>query len=452
MSYDLRQVPLFEGLPAADLERLSSGLGTCSLPAGEELFHEGDAGDMAYVITDGELEILKQSGGRDVRIAISSQGDVVGEMALLTSEPRSATARALQPVTLVSIPKSCLDEVLSTSAAANRALFDVFIQRWREQESRVRQSERMAQLGVLTAGLAHEMNNPAAAVRAGAGDIGGAIDRTLDLIGRLPAGLEPPAPSSGAVRLSSLERADIEEALEDELDPLGVSEPWAVAGRLADAGFRPGDLSGLPAEHAGDLVELAAMASDLRTLVAEISEGATRLSDLVLALKSYSFLDQAPVQNVDVAKGIEDTLLILSTKTKDLTITTDFAPDLPTITAQGSQLNQVWTNLIDNAADAIHDSGTSPGWIDISAKRHSDSVVVAVSNNGPSIPPAVIDRMFEAFYTTKEPGKGTGLGLDTAYRIVVTDHRGTIDVESENDTTVFTVQLPMELEAETQED
>ena len=200
----------------------------------------------------------------------------------------------------------------------------------------------------------------------------------------------------------------------------------------------------MPADHAAAIAELAAADADMRTMIAEIQEGATRLSDLVLALKSYSFLDQAPVQDVDVTKGIEDTLLILTTKTKDIEVVTDYAEDLPTITAHGSLLNQVWTNLIDNAADAIHDSGTDPGWIRISVDAGDGDIVVEVANNGPTIEQDVIDRIFEAFFTTKEPGKGTGLGLDTAYRIVVTDHRGSIKVASENDVTTFTVRIPIE--------
>lgn len=444
MTYDLRQVPLFTGLPDEDLRRLSEGLTDCFLGPGQPLFHEGDEGDKAYVITKGELEILKQSAGRDVRIAVSTKGDVVGEMALLTSETRSATARALTAVELVSIPKKCLDEVLATSAAANRALFDVFIARWREQESRVRQSERMAQLGVLTAGLAHEMNNPAAAVSAGAQKLSDAIATRVDAASVVPEDVPIPEPSNAGGYLGALERADAEDAIGDLLDGLGVDGAWELSGTLVDAGFTVEDLAAVPAGHAKEVIALAAAEADLATLVSEVREGASRLSELVSALKSYSFLDQAPVQEVDVVKGIRDTLLILKPKTKDISIELDFPDDLPRITAYGSQLNQVWTNLIDNAADAIHASGVEPAWIRLAARHEDDAIIVTVANPGPPIPDDVIDRIFEAFFTTKEPGKGTGLGLDTAYSIVVTQHRGSLTVASDEDATVFTATLPID--------
>ncbi len=441
MTFDLSTVELFSGLSRTDIDRLSEGLGERLLAAATVLFEEGDAADVAYVIADGELEILKESGDRQVRIAVSGPGDVVGEMALLTAEPRSASAKALTDVRLISIPKECLDAVLSTSVEANRALFDVFISRWRQQESRVRQSERMAQLGVLTAGLAHEMNNPAAAVSAGADQLADVIEARVGWVAGLPPGITLPVPSAGGERLSALERADHEEAIEDTLGDLGVSDAWRLAGVLLDGGYRAGDFASVPRDHADVAIHAVASAVETTDLVHQIGEGASRLSALVSALKSYSFHDQAPVQNVDVAKGIEDTLLILRPKLGDIEVIREF-DDIAPITAFGSQLNQVWTNLIDNAIDAIRDAGVSGGRITIGVTDAEDRVAVTVANNGPPIPPVVMDRIFEAFYTTKEPGKGTGLGLDTVYNIVVTQHRGSIDVASDDAATVFTVHLP----------
>jgi signal transduction histidine kinase len=443
VTYDLRRVPLFSGLPDQDLERLSEGLAEHHLAAGETLFEEGDDADVAYVITGGEIEILKESAGRRVRIAVSGVGDVVGEMALLTAEPRNATGKALSAVDLVSIPKRCLDDVLATSVQANRALFDVFISRWREQESRVRQSERMAQLGVLTAGLAHEMNNPASAVSRGADSLRSVVSRQLELARRIPPDLVVPKPSAQGLPLSTMERSDREEAIEQVLEDLGVDRAWELAGPLVDGGFLPSDLSGMPTGHAEVLSAAAAAAAECSSLLAEVAEGAQRVSALVAALKSYSFLDQAPIQQVDVVRGIEDTLLILKSKTKDIDIVREYAKDIPPIVAFGSQLNQVWTNLIDNAADAIHDADLEDGRIVIRARGEGDHVIVEIENNGPAIPPAIVDRIFEAFFTTKEPGRGTGLGLDTAYGVVVTQHRGTIDVTSVDGSTVFTVALPI---------
>jgi len=446
--FDLGTVPLFAELSGDDLARLSEGITEVQLGEGQDLFSEGDDADMAYVIAEGELEILKESADQRVRIAVSGAGDVVGEMALLTGESRNAGARAITPVRLISIPRSCLEDVLSTSVEANRALFSVFIARWREQESRIRQSERMAQIGVLTAGLAHEMNNPAAAVTSGSKGMGDGLSHLLELARSLPDDLPLPDPSQAGVIHSAMEQADAEESIGGALTALGISDPWQKAANLASAGYTADDLRGLDPIHAENAIAYVAESSAMISVLSQVAEGSKRLSELVGALKSYSFLDQAPVQEVDVVKGIEDTLLILRSKTKDIVIDRDFAQDLPTIVAYGSQLNQVWTNLIDNAADAITEADAPDATITIRTRHEEDCIIVTVENNGPAIPDGVIDRIFEAFYTTKEPGKGTGLGLDTAYSIVVTQHRGSMTVSSDDENTVFTVTLPITQESE----
>lgn len=446
--FDLRTVSLFEKLPDADLERLSASLTECVLERGDTLFDEGDVGDKAYIITSGEIEILKAAADRQVRIAVLGEGIIIGEMALLTAELRNATARAASDVKLVSIPKENFDEVLETSAQASRALFDVFLQRWREQEDRLRQSERMAQIGVLTAGLAHEMNNPAAAVTRGAEQLGPAIERYVAAARELPPGAEAPFSLSDRERptLSGMDRSDREADLEDALEDAGVPNSWEYTSSLVEAGFTADDVADIPAEHAEAIIRLMAAEADAVSLRAEVDEGSKRLSELVGALKSYSFLDQAPVQEVDVPKGIEDTLLILKSKTRDIAIDREYAQDLPRITAYGSQLNQVWTNLIDNASDSLRDAETEDPVITIRAVTRADCIIVTIEDNGPGMPPKVRDRIFEKFYTTKEPGKGTGLGLDTVYSIVVNQHRGSVDVDSEPGSTRFTVKIPVDLD------
>jgi signal transduction histidine kinase len=447
-AFDLRSVSLFEKLPDTDLERLSASLTECVLDKGDTLFNEGDVGDKAYIITSGEIEILKAAADRQVRIAVLGEGIIIGEMALLTAERRNATARAASDVRLVSIPKEDFDHVLESSAPASRALFDVFLQRWREQEDRLRQSERMAQIGVLTAGLAHEMNNPAAAVTRGAEQLGPAIQRYVAAARDLPPGAEAPFSLSDRERptLSGMIRSDREADLEDALDDAGVPNSWEYTSSLVEAGFTADDMADVPSEHAEAVIRLMAAEADAVSLRAEVDEGSKRLSELVGALKSYSFLDQAPVQEVDLPKGIEDTLLILKSKTRDITVDRDYAEGLPRITAYGSQLNQVWTNLIDNASDSLRDSGTESPVITIKAIARDECIIVTIEDNGPGIPPEIKDRIFEAFYTTKEPGKGTGLGLDTVYSIVVNQHRGAIQVDSEPGSTRFTVKIPVDLD------
>jgi signal transduction histidine kinase len=365
-----------------------------------------------------------------------------------------ASVRALSDVSLIAIPKANLDTLLASSAAAVKALFAVFTKRWRETQSRLRQSERMAQLGVLTAGLAHEMNNPAAAVQRGANQLQGALERYGEASRALGPDTMIPEDVNLDIRdgpvLSSLERADRETEVEELLESHGIEQPWELAPSLVAAGI---DRDRLIALHSSvgdtlivDAIRALAAEADVRGLLAEVEEGARRLAELVTALKSYSFLDQAPVQDVDIVRGIEDTLLILKSKTSGIEIVREYDDDLSPMTAFGSQLNQVWTNLIDNAADAITASGSATGVIVLRARSEDEHVIVEVEDNGPGIAPEDHDRVFEAFYTTKPPGQGTGLGLDTVYAIVVHQHRGTVTVDSEPGRTTFTVTLPTDLD------
>jgi signal transduction histidine kinase len=440
--FDLASVDLFSNLDADDLAELEGSLSYHDTPAGKNLFCEGDEGDSAFVITTGEIEVLKESAGREVRLAVLGPGTLIGEMALLARAPRNATCRALTDATLVSIPRDTFNGLLSASPTAMRAIFDGFISRGREQESRLRQAERMAQLGVLTAGLAHEMNNPAAAIVRGSSQLSERIADYGALMQSIPTHAVLPEPSTSGRIMSSLETADAEYELETAIESAGIEDGWQLAPSLVAAGFTVGDLLGDGDNATQDFVRAIANKAEVEALLEEIGEGARRLAELVGALKSYSFLDQAPVQDVDVTKGIEDTLLILKSKTSGIDVDRRYEPGLPHITAYGSQLNQVWTNLIDNASDAIHEAGIEDGCIMIEVNYQDECIVVSIANNGPAIPQDIQDRIFEAFFTTKAPGQGTGLGLDTAYSIVVNQHGGTLKLHSDDEETRFTVVLP----------
>ncbi len=452
---ELRLVPLFAELAEDDLVRLCEGVERLTLGSGELLFAEGDEGDRAYVVHQGELEVVKITGTREVLLAVRGPGDVIGEMALLDAAPRMASVRARGDTELLAIPKEQMDELLSGSATAARSLFGVLLVRWRETEARLRQSERMAQLGTLTAGLAHELNNPAAAVKRGADQLRGAIVAYASAMGDIQAaGLDPgderlallldTAPDDH-VTLSALERSDLEDEVEQALVALGVDRPWTLTAGLVAGGMRPDDIRGIAedfgAQFTATVLRACDAASTAHSLLAEVEEGAGRLSDIVGALKSYSYLDQAPIQDVDLAKGLEDTLLILRSELGDIEVRREYADDLPSIEAFGSELNQVWTNLIDNAAYAINEGGGSA--ITLRTMRAGEFVVVEVEDDGPGIPADVQLRVFDAFFTTKPPGSGTGLGLDISYGIVVHKHRGEISVHSEPGRTVFRVELPV---------
>ncbi len=453
MSLDLlRSVPLFAGLPTEDLQQLFQIAEKVHLEPGSVLFTEGSPGDRAYVLLQGELEILKSSGGRPVLLSVRMKpGDLVGEMALLEQSPRMATVRARTASTLLAIPQAQFETLLSTSPSAARALFRTVISRWRETQSMLHQSEKMAQLGTLTAGVAHELNNPAAAVRRSA----------LQLRQALQEDESPSEPTAGAVEvpedlrrlaiekaerpevLDSLAWLDRETAIRQWLSSHGLAKEAGLAPLLVSLGYAAGGLADLAARFPGQ-----SFAATLRRLEAiharhqllrEIVEGAGRLSDIVTALRSYTFLDQAPSQSVDVHEGLENTLLILGHKLKGIEVHREYAKDLPRIEAYGSELNQVWTNLIDNAADALHGKGR----ISIRTARQEEWVVVEIADNGPGIPAGVRERVFDAFFTTKPPGKGTGLGLNISYNIVVGRHKGDIKLESEPGRTCFQVWLPV---------
>ncbi len=458
----LRAVSLFADLSDDDLDQICAGSNEQTVPAGDELFAEGDNGDCAFVITGGEIEIVKVSAEREVLLARRRGGEIIGEMSLLDESPRIATARAAVETTVLAIPKPALDELLDTSASAARAMFDTILGRWRETEGRLRQSERMAQIGTLTAGVAHELNNPAAAVKRAAdqlhhavGDYGEAQAALRELgLGGTAAGqvgtlLERVHEMEGHPdELDPLTRSDREAELEEWLEERSVDEPWQLAPTLVTLELGPADLDALGIE---DPAALSVVASALATeaavhdLLSQIERGGGRVSQIVKALKSYSYLDQAPVQEVDVRRGLDDTLLILGSKLGDIRVVREYTEDLPEIGAYGSELNQVWTNLIDNAIDALREAGTTDPTITLRASAAGDEVIIEVEDNGPGIPTANVARVFDSFFTTKAPGKGTGLGLDISYNIVANKHRGDLTVDSEPGRTTFRITLPRTL-------
>jgi signal transduction histidine kinase len=338
-------------------------------------------------------------------------------------------------------------------------VFGADVSAQKKAERALRQSEKMATLGTLAAGVAHELNNPAAATRRAADHLRDAFADLEDAHLRMAA-LAFPREGWSVLRsfeerareraarpgdLGPLERADREAEMEEWLDEQAVADPWDLAPPLVAQGLDPGALASLAdladEEQLSAALKWAAAAFRVCRLSHEIGQGSARISEIVGALKSYSYLGQAPVQAVDIHDGIDNTLVILRNKLKvGIEVRRDYGADVPPITAYGSELNQVWTNLLDNAADAMNGRGE----ITIRTRRESDRVVVEISDNGPGIPESVQSRIFDPFFTTKPQGKGTGLGLSTSYSIVTEKHKGTISVESRPGFTLFRVRLPIE--------
>jgi signal transduction histidine kinase len=458
----LKRLPLFAGLDDNDLNWLWDMAEPVSIRAGQLLMQEGTPGDACYIVLEGEFEITKRSDNQDIKIAQREPGAVIGEMSLLDHSPRSASVRATTDARLLRISQNTFDLLLKNSSSAAIAIIHIVSDRLRQNEGLLRQSEKMAALGKMSAGLAHELNNPAAAVRRSSGQLRESLDewqaitveldelthgdrqheRVHTLRGEITRRMAAPA------ELDPLTRSDRETDLQDWLEEHGVAEAWELAPALVAFGWDAPALAPLSedfdAEQLSILTRWIAIGCSLHSLLNELYTGAERISEIVAAVKQYSYLDQAPIQEVDLHKGLDNTLVILRHKLKTgVKVTRHYDQDLPMIEAYGSELNQVWTNIIDNAIDAMDGQGE----IVIRTQcQPPDQVVIEIGDNGPGIPPEIQKRIFEPFFTTKPPGVGSGLGLNIVYT-TIHKHGGQIEVFSRPGSTRFKVTLPLRLRA-----
>ena len=427
----LRLTPLFEGLDDDRLARLIERGEIVDLAPGDRLIGEGEEADALFVILDGEFEVTKRSGRAEIPLARVGPGALQGEIAALEGGRRLASVRAVTDGEALRIPVDAMRELLNAGPDVALSVIRTAVGRLRSMEATLREREKLAALGTLVAGVAHELNNPAAAAARSARALRDAM-AVLDALPR-PASPLPPHPTDGAPPRSALERAD----LVDEISRLTDGPEAATA--LVDAGWRPEQLRDQPPEVARWLAAQAAV----NQLLDELGMSVERISEIVTAVKGYAYLDQAPRQRVDVRIGLEQTLVILRHRLNEnrITVVKELADDLPEIEVYGSELNQVWTNLVDNAADAMQDGGT----LTLRAQRDpdGDGVDVSVCDTGSGIPPEIRARLFEPFYTTKPPGKGTGLGLHISHNVVAR-HGGRIEVASGADGTCFNVVLPVD--------
>ena len=460
---DLRDVFLFNGLSDEQLGELIEAGDEVRFQTGDVLFREGESADFWWVLLAGRVELLRRTRWEESVAGVMDRPGVWagGFRAWADHAGYMATGRAASPGVMLRVPAKALGERAQAWFPFGVHLIEGFFQTVRNMEALTRQQEALAALGTLAAGLAHEMNNPAsAAVRAAWAlqETGAVLQSSLvrlaegSLSARQFIGLDALRRELGAVTasVSPLALTDREEALADWLTAHGVTAAWDIAPALAAAGAdvawceRAGQVLGGGTLEPG--LEWVASALSSAVLLSEVKEATERVSGLVTAMKTYAQLDRASLQFTDVTEGIDSTLVMLGEKLGDgVVVIRDYQPGVPRIEANPADLNQVWTNIIDNAIDAMKGHGT----LSISTRADPEHIVVEIADTGPGMPAEVQARAFEAFYTTKDVGRGTGLGLDIARRIVVERHHGQISIDSRPGQTILRVQLPLRRSAAT---
>jgi signal transduction histidine kinase len=451
---ELRRVQEFADLPDDQLDWFLSQSQELSLKAGDVYSREGDPADAMFVVLEGHLQGRGELGGETFVFDLEP-GDVTGVLPFSRMKQFTVSGRALTDGRALRFPASMFPELVQKMPVLTQRLVGLMSDRIRETTRLEQQRDRLASLGKLSAGLAHELNNPASAAKRAASQLRETLKKIRD------ASLELGRRDLSLAQKSEIEKLEISftvpdvvppdpltiSDLEDQIDSLlrshGQNDLWMLAAGLARRNVKPETVESLfailDAETARAALVRIAASVEIASLLHEIESSTSRISDLVGAIKEYTHMDQAPVLNVDVVKGLETTLTILNHKLKQgVAVQRDYQGVPLLVNSFGSELNQVWTNIIDNAIDAMHGKG------ELRVRTYSDDgcAVVEITDNGPGIPDGVQPHIFEPFFTTKGVGEGTGLGLDTVQRIVK-KHRGNIQVTSKTGETRFQVWLPL---------
>ena len=457
MIQDLQQGPLFATMSEDQVHCVLEQGSECVFQTGDVIFNEGDPALYFYVLLEGNIQVTKQVGAQETTLALHTQpGTFTGEIPLLTGTPYVATARMIKAGKVLRYSAATFRRLLTLCPGMLDVILNVLVTRIQSTEIITMQQEKLFALGKLSAGLAHELNNPAAAAQR-------AVEQLRETIGTLPdvtyrlQGQDQQADTLSTFQQMALQHAtatslldplvksDREDELASWLEDHNVADGWELAATFVEVGLERAWFDELARRLdedmlAGFIVSLE-KTLQMQSSLSILKQSTERISTLVQAIKSYSYMDQAPLQEINVHEGLESTLTILSHKLKNIEVVRKYDATLPSISAYGSELNQVWTNLLDNAADALEGKGQ----IVLSTRRENESVVVEIADNGPGIPEEIHARIFEPFFTTKGVGKGTGLGLDIAYRVIVGHHKGDLQVVSRPGATHFIARLPINL-------
>jgi signal transduction histidine kinase len=459
---ELRGLFLFEHLDDDQLAWVCEHSDVIDVPAGEDLCVEGDPGECFFVLLTGALVMSRQVGAEQVEINRTDyRGSYVGAVQFYlgdqTEQIYMATVRTTADSTFLAVRAREFREVFRAWYPMAVHLLQGLFLGQRNTASVVGQRERLLALGKLSAGLTHELNNPAAAAGRAAHDLrdrvthmrhklamiaDGSLDRT-QLKKLVLAQDEFVEKARHAPDLSPLQASDAEDELSDWIEDHGIADGWQLAPVFVAGGLTVDDMEAVAAAAPEDALEGAlrwlAYSVETEGLLGEIIDSTARISSLVNAAKQYSQMDRAPHQWLDLHEGLFATLTMLKPKLGGISLVKQLDKSLPRIPGYPAELNQVWTNLIENARDAMDGSGT----LTIRTFRESDCAVIEFEDTGPGISPEIKNRIFEPFFTTKPMGQGTGLGLDVSFRVVVNRHHGDLRVDSEPGRTVFRVTLPM---------
>ncbi len=450
----LKRVQTLQGLTDGELEWLATHGEEVCVSAGTMVFREGDPATKMWVLLKGEAHVRRSQGG--LALFVGRAGQITGVLPFSRMKTHGGQGFAATDMWALQIDRAVFPEMLQAIPSMAQRCVSVLLDRVREMTRLEQQTEKLNALGKLAGNLAHELNNPAsAAQRAASGLIeelktyghqkfllgGLCLDSAhLDNIRSWRSRMEEQARRRP---VNSVTQAQREDQLQRWLREHGVEKTWQVAPDLAELGIGTENLDELSELLGGQHLDvvLSQYASTARTerMAQAMLDSTNRIFDLIRAVKDYSWMDQAPIQEIDIPQSLETTLTMLQSRMDKVEVERRYAAGLPRISAYASELNQVWMALLENALDAMQNKGK----LVLSVQLIGDFVVVEIWDSGPGIPAEIQARIFEPFFTTKAPGDGLGLGLDTAQRIV-RQHRGYIHVESKPGETCFQVRLPIE--------